>query len=38
MNVRRVSLVVQLVAIAIGIWIGIAIFEWGSGADVRLGF
>jgi hypothetical protein len=37
-NVRRTSLVVQLVAIAVGIWVGIVIFEWASGADVRLGF
>lgn len=38
MTVRRISLIVQLVAIAVGIWAGIAIFEWGSGTDVRLGF
>jgi hypothetical protein len=37
-NVPRTSLVVQLVAIAVGIWVGIAIFEWASGADVRIGF
>jgi hypothetical protein len=37
-NLRRTSLVVQLVAIAVGVWIGIVIFEWVSGADVRLGF
>jgi hypothetical protein len=37
-NVRRRSLVVQLAAIAVGIWVGIAIFEWVSGTDVRLGF
>ena len=38
MNVRATSIVVQLVAIAVGIWVGIAIFEWATGNDVRFGF
>jgi hypothetical protein len=33
---RRYGLVLQLVAIAVGIWVGIEIFEWGSGSTVSI--
>jgi hypothetical protein len=32
----RYGLVLQLVAIAVGIWAGIQIFEWGSGSTVSI--
>jgi hypothetical protein len=37
-SVRRYGLVLQLVAIAVGIWVGIEIFEWGSGSEVTITF
>jgi hypothetical protein len=37
-TVWRYGLVLQLVAIAVGIWLGIKIFEWGSGATVTIHF
>jgi hypothetical protein len=36
--IRRAGLVLQLVAIAAGIWVGIEIFEWGSGSTVSITF
>jgi hypothetical protein len=35
---RRFGLALQLVAIAVGIWAGIEIFEWGSGSEVTITF
>jgi hypothetical protein len=37
-NVRIFAWVLQLVAIAFGIWIGIEIFEWATGSTVTFGF
>ena len=37
-NLWRYGLVLQLVAIAVGIWVGIKIFEWGSGTTVTIHF
>jgi hypothetical protein len=34
----RFGLVLQLVAIAVGIWLGIQIYEWGSGTTVSVHF
>jgi hypothetical protein len=34
----RSGLVLQLVAIGVGIWLGIQIYEWGSGANVSVHF
>jgi hypothetical protein len=36
--VRRFGLVLQLVAIVVGIWAGIEVFEWGSGSTVTITF
>jgi len=35
-RVRRFGLILQLVAIGVGIWAGIQIFEWGSGSTVSI--
>jgi hypothetical protein len=32
------GLVLQLIAIGVGIWLGIQIFEWGSGTHVSVHF
>jgi hypothetical protein len=32
------SLVVQVVAIAVGIFVGVQIFEWVTGSTVHVGF
>jgi hypothetical protein len=37
-TMRRFGLVLQLVAIAVGLWAGIEIFEWGSGSEVTITF
>ena len=34
----RFGLVLQLIAIAVGIWLGIRIYEWGSGTNVSIHF
>lgn len=33
-NVRVFGIALQILAIVAGIWIGIQIYEWGSGASV----
>ncbi len=37
-NLRIYAWVLQLVAIGVGIWIGIEIFEWATGSTVTIGF
>lgn len=37
MNARRFAIVLQLVAIGIGIWSGIQLFEWATGSSVSVG-
>ena len=34
----RFGLVLQLIAIAAGIWLGIQVYEWGSGTNVSVHF
>jgi hypothetical protein len=37
LHLRRVAIVVQVVAIAVGIWLGIEMFEWATGTNVGFG-
>jgi hypothetical protein len=37
-NVRYLAYALHVVAIIVGIWIGIELYEWVTGADVSLGF
>jgi hypothetical protein len=37
-SLRISAWVLQLVAIAFGLWIGIQIFEWATGSTVTIGF
>jgi hypothetical protein len=37
-NLRIYAWVLQLVAIGVGIWLGIEIFEWATGSTVTIGF
>jgi hypothetical protein len=37
-NLRTYSIVLQAVAIVAGIWVGIQLFEWGTGTTVSIGF
>lgn len=36
-HLRRSALVVQVVAVAVGIWVGIELFEWATGTNVGFG-
>jgi hypothetical protein len=38
MNIRTYGIVLQAVAIVAGVWIGIQLFEWGTGTTVSIGF
>jgi hypothetical protein len=37
-NVRTYGIVLQAVAIVVGIFVGIQLFEWATGTTVSLGF
>ena len=37
-NVRYLSYALHVVAIPLGIWVGILIYEWMTGSSVSIGF